>query len=138
MSPLVSHFLTFIGGLLIGIFGNYISQQLTDKRIRKEAKKAKNQQFEEIKNAMPKLIKEMKVDLSKPHLKIKREFFVNPNRSIRLNVPSDTLVYYENDHIALKDNMVLLENKGFITDITPGNAPKYRMSEEFVELIMQS
>ena len=136
MSPLVSHFLTFLGGLLIGIFGNYISQQLTDKRIRKEAKKAKNQQFEEIKNAMPKLIKEMKVDLS--HLKIKREFFVNPNRSIRLNVPSDTLVYYENDHIALKDNMVLLENKGFITDITPGNAPKYRMSEEFVELIMQS
>ena len=138
MSPLVSHFLTFLGGLLIGIFGNYISQQLTNKRIRKEAKKAKNQQFEEIKNAMPKLIKEMKVDLSKPHLKIKREFYVNPNRSIRLNVPSDTLVYYENEHIALKDNMVLLENKGFITDITPENAPKYRMSEEFVELIMQS
>ena len=137
MAPLLSHLLTFLGGLLIGIFGNYLSQLLTDKRIRKESKKEENRQFDEIKKIMPKLIIEMKEDLSKPNLKIKREFFVNPNKSVRLNVPSDTLVYYENEHIGLNDNMILLENKGFITDITPGNASKYRMTEEFVELILQ-
>ena len=68
MAPLLSHLLTFLGGLLIGIFGNYLSQLLTDKRIRKGTKKEENRQFDEIKNSMTKYLNDIKRVLSKTKL----------------------------------------------------------------------
>ena len=49
-----------------------------------------------------------------------------------------TLMYHHEDHPNLTGKITILENHGYIADVTPGNAPKYCMSEEFVELILKS
>lgn len=86
---------------------------------------------------MPELIAEMKNDLLQPGEGLIREFFLS-NKGYVLNAGSKCFVYYEDDHPDLQSKIHILENLGFIIDITPGNAPKYRMTEEFVQLVLST
>ena len=97
-----------------------------------------SEQFEKLKNMMPELITEFKTDLSTEDNKLIREFFVLPNKRVSLGGSvKHRLVYYEDDHKGLRNKIDILENHGFLIDVTPGNTPIYRMTEEFVELIMK-
>ena len=42
------------------------------------------------------------------------------------------------DHDNLCGQIDILENQGYLTDVTPKNTPIYRMSEEFVRHILNS
>ena len=46
-------------------------------------------------------------------------------------------VYYEEDHENLRGKIDILENHGYLTDVTTGNVPIYRMSEDFVQLVLK-
>jgi len=84
---------------------------------------------------MPELIAEIKNDLMQEGDNLIREFFIS-KRSYSLNPGSKCFVYFEDDHPDLQSKVHILENLGFVIDITPGNAPKYRMTEEFVKLVV--
>jgi len=97
-----------------------------------------SEQFEKVKNMMPELITEFKTDLSTEDNKLIREFFVLPDRKVSLGGSvKPRFIYYEDEHKGLRNKIDILENHGFIIDVTPGNTPIYRMTEEFVELIMK-
>ena len=86
---------------------------------------------------MPELIEQMKDDLSKPEFMVIREFFILPNDRVPFNPDEKRyLCYYEEQHENLMHKVKLLENHGFVYDITPNNAPKYRMTEEFVDCVV--
>ena len=125
----------FLSGTLTGAAGGYFASKFTDERREKETKAKSAKTFETVRSAMPELIAEMKIDLSKPENATTREFFVIP-RHARLNVHNRVFVYFEEDHADIQGKLSILLNRGYIHDITPGNAPKFRMSEEFVELIL--
>ena len=93
--------------------------------------------FQKVKALMPELIAEMKKDLSKEDNKFIREFFIVSKRWI-LNVTHPCFVYYFEDHENLQGKIHIMENCGFVMDVTPKNAKKYRMTEEFVELLLAS
>lgn len=92
-------------------------------------------QFLEIASQMPDLISEMKKDLSVPEHKFVREFFLS-KRAYVLNPRDLSFVYYEDEHPGLQGKIHVLENLGYIIDVTPGNVPKYRMKEDFVRLVL--
>jgi hypothetical protein len=45
--------------------------------------------------------------------------------------------YYENEHDNLKWKIDILEENSYIIDVTPDNVPIYRMTEEFVDLLLK-
>jgi len=93
--------------------------------------------FLKVKTSMPELIAEMKEDLTKAGNEFNREFFIVSKRWT-LNVVGPCFVYYFEDHEDLQGKIHVLENYGFVIDVTPGNAKKYRMIEDFVELVVAS
>jgi hypothetical protein len=93
--------------------------------------------FQKVKKSMPELIAEMKKDLTNTGNEFMREFFIVSKRW-SLNAADPCFVYYFEDHEDLQGKIHVLENQGFVMDVTPGNAKKYRMLEDFVELVVSS
>ena len=92
--------------------------------------------FLQVKGQMPALIAEMKKDLEGNQGKFVREFFVMSRRHVLGGSEKPRFIYYEEDHDNLRGKIDILENHGYVTDVTPGNTPIYRMSEEFVQLVL--
>jgi len=89
-----------------------------------------------VKEQMPALIAEMKQDLERDDGKCVREFFVMSKRHSLGGSDKPRFFYYEEDHDNLRGKIDILENRGYLIDVTPGNCPIYRMTEEFVTLVL--
>ena len=128
-----------LGGLFGGVTGavaGYFAGSATDHRRRKEAAKAAEKEFRDIQAQMPDLIAEMKADLSAKGNEHIREFFVLPHERVRLGgSKKPRFAYYENKHDNLRGKLDILEDKGYLIDVTPGNTPIYKMTEDFVALV---
>jgi hypothetical protein len=134
---IITHVIAFLAGALSGAAGKYLRDKYTDRKRGQGKRGKKHTQFRETREKMPELIAEMKEDLSKPESASIREFFVS-RKEYSLNTEGPCLIYYENDHPNLTAKVHILENMGYVKDVTPGNAPKYRMTEEFVKLVLGS
>lgn len=132
---MIDNLIVYLAGILTGAIGLYLGNKYTDRRRDHEVKSKEKKQFLEVVNQMPDLISEMKSDLSNPEQKFIRIFFLS-KRSYSLNPGGPSFVYYEDDHPGLQGKAHVLENLGYIIDITPGNAPMYRMTEDFVRLVL--
>lgn len=133
--PWMSHAIAFLLGTATGAAGKYFADKFTDQRRRSELESQLKQEFANIKRRMPELIREFKNDLSKQDQKFIREFFVLHNRKETCGSEKPRLVYYEEDHKDLRSKIDILENQGFLLDMTIANTPIYRITEEFVELL---
>ena len=131
MSPWLSHLITALTAAATGYFG----AKCTDRRRKSESAKEAIAQFRRSREQMPKLIAEMKADLEGNQTV--REVFVAPSRRIGINTGGKTrLVYYADEHEDLDGKIAILENNGYLIDLTSGNLPTYRMTEEFVDLVL--
>ncbi len=90
--------------------------------------------FNKVVAAMPDLIKEMKEDLTKPSNTFTREFVLAGKRYI-ISV-SNCFAYHFEEHEELQGKVHVLENHGYVVDVTTTKLKRYRMTEEFVELIL--
>jgi hypothetical protein len=137
MNSIISHIISFAIGLTTGILGSYVANRLSEKAKKKDKIKDRKNEFKAITAKMPDLIKEMKNDLSNPEMSGCRGFFISPSKSVTINTKNPAFLYFENEHENLKSKIRILENAGFVFDITPGNAPKYQFDEEFVEYLLK-
>jgi hypothetical protein len=87
---------------------------------------------------MPNLLQEMKNDLLSDKTGLVREFRVLRDEHIMFHSTKHRFVYYENQHEDLLNKIGLLEEFGFIIDITTGNLPIYRMVNEFIDLLIST
>lgn len=129
-----------IGGFLIGVAtgacSSYFANKYTDRRREKEAARRAKQEFLKVREQMPALMGEMKADLSREGQEHIREIFVLDDRRIRLGgSKKERFVYFAEDHGDLHGKLSILENMGYVIDVTPGNTPIFRMTEGFVELV---
>ncbi len=86
---------------------------------------------------MPALITDIKKDLSKEGNNLIRELFIMSDHW-QLNPANLCFVYYFEEHENLQGKMHVLENYRFVIDITSTNVKKYRLTEEFVDLLLIS
>lgn len=136
---MLSHLITFLLGVFTGAAGKYLADKYTDKRRHKEKETKVQKKFINLAQQMPELITEMKDDLSKPEYMVIREFFILPSDKAIFNSGGEScLFYYEEQHENLMHKVKLLENHGFIYDVTHTNAPKYRMVDEFVDYVINA
>jgi len=94
--------------------------------------------FSKVKNLMPELIADIKKDLTAEGNNLLRELFIL-SKNWSLNVANPHLEYYFEEHENLQGKMHILENYEFIKDVTPSpkSLKKYRLTEKFVELILE-
>jgi hypothetical protein len=87
---------------------------------------------------MATLLSEMRTDLKSPDAEFVREFFVLPNKRVWLGGSSKPrFTYYESDHQNLRGMLDVLEERGYVVDVTPlgNNAPIYRMTEKLMKYL---
>lgn len=134
---MITHLAAFLIGAMSGAAGQYFATKYTEQRHSKEHTIKSKKQFEHLKDIMPKLFDEMVEDISNDKTRAVREFFVT--RSFRSGINSDKhrFLYYEDKHQNLRGKIDLLESNSYVTDVTTGNVPIYRMSEEFVDLLLK-
>lgn len=133
-----AYFLTFLLGVAIGAAGNYLAFKYTDRRRDSEESKKEKNTFKKIIGQMPELIAEMKADFSRKENSFVREFFVLPHDKIPCNSQEPRFSYYENEHQDLKGKIAILENRGYIIDVSISDTPIYRLTEEFWDLVLNS
>lgn len=134
---MILYLITFVLGAFTGAAGKYLADKYTDKRRGKEKESGKRKIFLNLAEKMPNLIKKMREDLSKPECMVIREFYILTNDRVLFNYGGERcLFYYEDQHDNLRHKIKLLENNGFVYDVTHTNMPKYRMTEEFVDCVI--
>jgi hypothetical protein len=129
---------TFLIGVATGAAGNYFASKYTDRRRDSEKDTKAKHTFMNVKQQMPDLISEMKMDFTKKENSSIREFVVLPNKRTPFNSQQPRFAYFESDHENLLGKITILENHGYIRDVTVSNAPIFRITEEFRELIINS
>ncbi len=96
-----------------------------------------NPGFDSIRKQMPELLAEMKKDLNGENGQFIREFFAMSRRHVLGGSVKPRFIYYEEDHQNLRGKLDVLENHGLIVDVTPGNTPIYRMTEDLVQIVLE-
>lgn len=135
---MITHLVVFLIGALSGASGHYLGTKYTEQRHKKESDIIASQKLEHLKNIMPKLIKEMSEDIKSDKTKIVREFVVLHNKRTGIGgMGQPRFAYYEDEHDNLKGEIDILEENSYVVDVTPGNIPMYRMTEEFVDLLLK-
>ena len=124
--------LGFVLGAITGAAGHYFGQKYTDKRRSKEFASARDAEWDDLERRFPAVIAEMKTDVKKPESSSVREFFVTSTRAT-INRQEPAFLYHTDVHPDLNAAVAHLEELGYIVDITPGNCPMYRMTEDFVD-----
>lgn len=133
-----AYLVTYLIGVATGAGANYFANKYTDRRHDKEEIKKEAENFTKVKNQMPELIAEMKQDFTNEENSSIREFVLLPSNKVIFNSDQPRFSYFETEHPNLQGKIAVLENYGYIRDVTVGNAPIYRMTEEFWELVLKS
>jgi len=137
MNSWASHIITFISGLLVGILGNYYATRLADKAKNKDAIIEKKKLFKKVEMMMPELIKEMRDDISSEKMKKCKEFVILPTKGTVFNSKEPLFSYFESEHQYLHSNIKVLEENGFVIDITSTNTPRYQFNEDFLSMLLK-
>mgnify|MGYP000990332422 CR=1 FL=1 len=137
MKSWTSHIITFISGLSVGVLGNYFATRLADKAKNKDAIIKKKKSFEKIEMMMPELIKEMRDDISSEDMKKCKEFIILPTKGTVFNSNEPLFSYFESEHQYLRSNIRVLEENGFVIDITNTNTPRYQFDEDFLSMLLK-
>ena len=134
MCTFISSSMSFIFGIVAGVLIEYFSNILTDKRRTRERQREETKEFGAVASRMPELMKEMKQDLiTYPD---RRDFFVLM-KGISIDIyDGPSLEYKEEVHSELRSKVTVLENHGYVVDITQKDVPEFRMTEKFVEHLL--
>jgi len=91
--------------------------------------------FSEAERLMPDLIAEMRNDVRSDETELVRELVILHSRNVMFGLghSKPRFVYYTTEYPNITVQADWLEETGCILDITPGNAPIYRMVPEFVD-----
>lgn len=129
---------TFLVGIAVGAGGQYMADRFTDQRRRKEAARDERTKFDTLQARMPQFFEEMREDLAKVGYESVREFVALPSQGVLFNSDRIRFAYFETDHPHLLNHVASLVDAGYARDVSTGNFPIYRLSEEFVERISMS
>lgn len=109
-------------------------REIAEPRARRRTSGDEDAVFEKIENLMPELLDEMRNDLELNPLK--REFVLLKKNWVYL-AKGNELVYYYEDHNELDNKLSILQNLGFVIDITSSKVDRYRMTEQFVDYLKE-
>ncbi|WP_083490243.1 hypothetical protein [Stenotrophomonas daejeonensis] len=127
----------FLVGAATGAAGQYFADKYTDQRREKKLAREQARLWQDIEQRFPAVIAEMRSDFSPQENRHVRVFFVKESNTMLGFVSEPCFEYHTDKHPDLRAAVALLEQHGFITDITPGNCPMYRVHEKLVDALLR-
>lgn len=134
----ISTIVGFLIGIATGAAGQYFADKYTDMRREKKQKRDEKRLWQDIEGRFPTVIAEMRADFSPEDNRHVRAFFVKTSRSSLGFVSEPAFEYHTDKHPDLRAAIAYLEQHGFITDITPGKFPMYRVQEKLVDALLST
>jgi hypothetical protein len=134
LALIITHLVAFGVGVLAGGFGQFLGDFGTDRRRRREARTQRQARFEQLNRAMPALIAAMKKDLNENS--DVRIVAICPSPGVSFHWSHAHFRYNENDYSDLRGKCLLLEEAGYL-QVQPSNVPVYRMTDEFVQFLIE-
>lgn len=128
----------FLFGTATGAAGKYFADKYTDQRKEKETTSSERRSFDGLTKRMPDLIAAMKVDLMSDGNSLVRQFLVLPNERAIFDSSEPRFVYYEDAVTDLRLKAGLLVDARFAMAVSLNETPMFRMSERFVQLVLQT
>ena len=126
----------FLLGAITAGAGGYIATKCTDQRRTQEQLDKEKNKFQEVARLMPEIVRDLGSLLSKPGTLLVRKIVVLANSRV-VFTPSETCFYLMGDQYKdLAGKISILENTGYIVAISKDGAEIYRMTEEFVKLVV--
>jgi hypothetical protein len=98
-----------------------------------DAEVQREKAYLKIQSLMPELIAEMSTDLKRNPLI--REFFL-VKKAWTMNYAKLYFQYYYEEHEKLEHKLTILENYGFVRDVTSRDTKMYRITEEFADYLL--
>ena len=123
----------FLVGTVTGAAGNYLADKYTDARRDKKAAKEQIALWQDIERRFPSVIAEMREDFSNGEGKNVRAFFLKESGTLLAGSSEPAFEYHIDKHPDLQPAILYLQQHGFVTDITPGNCPMYRVHQKLVD-----
>ena len=127
----------FLVGAATGAAGQYFADKYTDQRREKKLAREQARLWQDIEQRFPAVIADMRSDFSPQENRHVRVFFVKESNTMLGFVSEPCFEYHTDKHPDLRAAVALLEQHGFITDITPGNCPMYRVHEKLVDALLR-
>ena len=137
MDSVTSHLITFLVGGITGAAGHYLGEKYTDQRRRQEARSEADEQWSKFEHIMPEILASLSAALAKDPLF--REIVVMPTKGAIIGGdPNNPRLRNESEHQGLRAKFRMLEEAGYLRDITPRNTPIYQMTEAFVQRLQRA
>lgn len=127
----------FLIGTATGAAGSYLADKFTDKRREKKLAKEQEKLWQDIERRFPSVIAEMRSDFSMPTERNVRAFFVKTSNTMIGLVSEPCFEYHTDKHPDIHPAVLYLAQHDFISEITPGNCPMYRVHEKLVDWLMK-
>lgn len=132
MIDIITHLVAFLAGTAAAMAGQYMADRFTDQRRKNEALAHAKGTFKHVFAAAPKLISELKSEMSLPVNAQVQEFVVLANMGIVFESDRRRLRILESDHPDLYNQISLMQEAGLLRKNLETAAPIYRMSTEFI------
>jgi len=129
---------TYVLGIISGAFASSLGESLNERRRRRQLKRDADQEWKLIESKYTELIAEMREDMSNPKNRHTRIFFVKSSKTSIGSSNEPAFEYHTDKHSNIYAAVADLEARDYIRDITPGNCPMYRMSENFAERLINA
>jgi hypothetical protein len=129
----ISAALGFIGGAFTGAAGQYIADRFTDSRRTREATREQDRVWRDIERRFPSVIAEMRADFNGLDGRTVRAFFLKPSNTAMGFTSEPAFEYHTDKHPDVIPAVRMLEQRGYVSDVTPGSTPMYRVDESLVD-----
>jgi hypothetical protein len=125
----------FLVGVAIGAAGNYFAHKYIGTRHGQQLAEKQAELWQDIEGRFPAVIAEMRKAFTSPEGKNVRAFFVKESRTM-IGFMSEPYLEFHTDKLSdLQPAVLHLARYEFITDITPGSCPMYRVHEELIDCL---
>lgn len=133
--------LSLLVGFLVGAFtgaaGNYLADKYTDVRHDKKLANEQAKLWQDIETRFPAVIADMRQAFTSSDGKNIRAFLVKDSGQMIGFLSEPCFEFHTDEHPDLHAAVLHLSRHDFITDITPGNCPMYRVHEKLIERLMR-
>ena len=139
MDALGAYIVIFMAGILAGFVLRYTIGRIAREKREQDAVYHARRLFARFVMMAPSLVIHMRMDLARPEWTRCRRFTILPSRDVPLPAwVRDTLVYFESEHLDLRERVAFLKQVGFVEEMPPTPAPVFVMTEVFVALMYEA
>jgi hypothetical protein len=130
--------LSIVTGGLSGAGASILASRSTDRRREREAERKESKDWRDLERRYPKLIAEMRTDVSSPAGEHTRNFFLKTSGTVTGIVTESFFEYHTDVYPDALAGVHELERLGYVRNLTPAGTPMYRMTDPFVDRLKRT